>query len=183
MKNTNQVVSGRSQRTRISWARMLQTPIFIVCASVVALASTNQVEIQWSELGPMITGQRVKLVLPDGAQIQGQTVAVREDALVVNISKTSDRKSYPKGQNVVRRASVSTVQLETSRSSGRTVGVIVGSLGGLILGGDLVAHTAHSEASAIPAFFGISTGSAILGYYLGREHDRQVTIIKIAPNQ
>jgi hypothetical protein len=124
----------------------------------------------------------VKLVLPGGAEIQGEAIAVREDTLLLNVKKTSDRKSYPRGQNTIPRASVTTLQLETIRGSGgRTIGVIVGALGGLILGGDLVAHTAHSEAAAISSFLGISTGSAIAGYYAGKTSDRRVTTVKILP--
>jgi hypothetical protein len=65
---------------------------------------------------------------------------------------------------------------------GRTIGVIVGALGGLVLGGDLVAHTAHSEAAAIPLFLGISTGSAIAGYFTAKTSDRRITTIRILPD-
>ena len=154
-----------------------------LCAAPNALASSSQLELQWSDLGPTVAGHRVQLVLPDGARIQGQVVVVRDDALVLNVNKTSNSQSHPKGQQVVPRASVSTLQLESNRGSGKTMGVIVGALGGLILGGDLVAHAARSEAAAVPAFFGISTASTLAGYYIGKAHDRQATIIRIVPNQ
>ena len=156
----------------------------LCCAAPAAVASSNQVELKWSELAPLIIGQKVKLVLPGGPEIKGLAVAVREDALVLNVKKTSDRKAYPKGQNVIPRASMSTLQLETKHGSGgRTIGVIAGALGGLILGGDLVAHIATSEAVGISTFFGVSTGSTIAGYYLGKRYDRNVTIIRILPER
>jgi len=103
----------------------------LCCAAPAAVASSNQVELKWSELAPLIIGHKVKLVLPGGPEIKGLAVAVREDALVLNVKKTSDRKAYPKGQNVIPRASLSTLQLETKQGSGgRTVGVIAGALGG-----------------------------------------------------
>lgn len=153
-----------------------------LCSAPLVPASANQLELKWNEVGPMVVGHQVKLVLPGGAQIQGEAIAVREDTLLLNVKKTSDRKSYPRGQDAIPRASVTTLQCETIRGpGGRTIGVIVGALGGLILGGDLVTHTAHSEAAAIPLFLGISTGSAIAGYYTGKASDRRITTIKILP--
>ena len=151
----------------------------LLCSTPAAQASSGELELPWSDLGAMVAGHRVNLVLPDGAALQGQVLAVREDALVLNINKTSNRQAYPKGQNVIRRPLVSTLQLETSRSSGKTVGVIVGALGGLILGGDLVAHLAQSEAAGVSSFFAISTASSLAGYYIGKHHDRQATVIRI----
>jgi hypothetical protein len=149
-----------------------------------APAEAASLELRWSELAPIILEHRVKVVLPGGQEIQGQAVAVREDALVLDIEKTSDRKAYPKGQGSIPRTSLTTLQVETIRGSGgRTMGLIAGVLGGVVLGGDLIAHTAHSEAAAISSFLGISTGSAIAGYYAGRGHDRQVTIVKILHEQ
>jgi len=153
-----------------------------LCFAPAVPASASQLEMKWNELGSMIIGRQVKLVLPGGAEIQGEAIALREDTLLLNVKKTSDRKSYPRGQNAIPRASVTTLQFETVRGSGgKTIGVIVGALGGLILGGDLVAHTAHSEAAAISSFLGISTGSAIAGYYAGKASDRRVTTVKILP--
>jgi len=153
-----------------------------LCFAPAVPASASQLEMKWKELGSMIIGRQVKLVLPGGAEIQGEAIALREDTLLLNVKKTSDRKSYPRGQNAIPRASVTTLQFETVRGpGGKTIGVIVGALGGLILGGDLVAHTAHSEAAAISSFLGISTGSAIAGYYAGKASDRRVTTVKILP--
>jgi hypothetical protein len=156
----------------------------LVCSGESALAASNRIELRWGELAPVIVNHKVKVVLPGGTEIQGLAVAVRDDALVLNVKKTSDRKGYPTGQNVIPRASLSTLQIDDFRGAGgRTIGVIVGALGGLILGGDLVAHTTNTEAAAISSFLGISTGSAIAGYYAGRARDHNVTMIKIVPEK
>src|SRR5260370_5260273 len=127
------------------------TLVCALCFAPAVPASASQLEMKWNELGPMIVGHQVKLVLPGGAEIQGEAIAVREDTLLLNVKKTSDRKSYPRGQSAIPRASVTTVQFKTIRGpGGRTIGVIVGALGCLILGCDLLAHTAHSEAAATP---------------------------------
>jgi len=151
-----------------------------LCFTPAGQASASQMDLKWNELGPVIAGHQVKLILPGGAEIQGEAIAVRENALLLNVKKAPRGGSFPRGQNEIPRASVTTLQFESSRGSGgRTVGVIVGALGGIILGGDLVAHTAHSEGPAISALFGISTGSAIAGYYAGKSRDRRITTVKI----
>jgi len=155
----------------------------IVSAAVpaAALAASNRIELRWIELAPVVVNHKVKAVLPDGTEIQGLVVAVRDDALVLNVKS---RKGYPTGQNVIPRASLSTLQIDDFRGAGgRTIGVIVGALGGLILGGDLVAHTANTEAVAVSSFLGISTASAIAGYYAGRTRDHNVTMIRIVPER
>jgi len=167
---------------RVTVLKCAVTLVCALCFAPVAPASASQLEMKWNELGPVIAGHQVKLVLPGGAAIQGEAIAVRENTLLLDVKKNSDRRSYPRGQNAIPRASVTTLQFETVRGSGgRTIGLIVGVLGGVILGGDLVAHTAHSEAAAIASLFGISTGSAIAGYYSGRKHDRRITTVKILP--
>ena len=167
---------------RVTVLKYAATLACALCFTPAVQASASQLELKWNELGPVIAGHQVKLVLPGGAEIQGEAIAVREDTLLLNVKKTSDRKSYPRGQSAIPRAAVTTLQFETIRGSGgRTIGVIVGALGGLILGGDLVAHTAHSEPAAISSFLGISAGSAIAGYYAGKTSDRRVTTVKILP--
>jgi len=167
---------------RVTVLKCAVTLVCALCFAPVAPASASQLEMKWNELGPVIAGHQVKLVLPGGAAIQGEAIAVRENTLLLDVKKTSDRRSYPRGQNAIQRASVTTLQFETVRGSGgRTIGLIVGVLGGVILGGDLVAHTSHSEAAAITSLFGISTGSAIAGYHSGRKHDRRITTVKILP--
>ena len=187
MQFTKQFISGLRERTRISWARVASHLLMTIVSAAVpaaALAASNRIELRWIELAPVVVNHKVKAVLPGGTEIQGSVVAVREDALVLNVKKTSDRKGYSTGQNVIPRASLSTLQIDDFHGAGgRTIGVIVGALGGLILGGDLVAHTANAEAAAVSSFLGISTASAIAGYYAGRTRDHNVTMIRIVPER
>ena len=99
--------------------------------------------------------------------------------MVLDIEKTSDRKAYPKG-GAIPRTSLTTLQLESIKGfRGENIGVTAGILCGLVLGGDLVAHTARSEAGAISSFLGIAIGSGIVGQQVGKKFDRKVTIVKI----
>ena len=62
--------------------------------------------LTWSELAPVVVDRKVGTTLPDGTRIEGQALAVRPDALVMDITKTSDRKAHPKGQTEIPRSSL-----------------------------------------------------------------------------
>jgi hypothetical protein len=57
----------------------------------VAYSATKPTEMRWSELGPFIAGREVSTVLPDGTFVRGRALAVDADALVLDVSKSSDR--------------------------------------------------------------------------------------------
>src|SRR2546427_10453609 len=89
----------------------------LMCLLCISPAEAASLKLKWSELAPIILEHLVKVVMPGGQEIQGQAVAVREDALVLNIEKTSDRKAFPKGQSAIPPTSLSTLQFETDRGS------------------------------------------------------------------
>jgi uncharacterized protein YcfJ len=154
-----------------------------LCASqTLVLAESRPLELKWGELSPMIKGQQVQLALPDGAAIQGEAIAVREEALVLDVRRTSNAKAYPKGSATIPRASITLIQVERRRGSwGRKLGTVVGVLSGVVLGGYVAAKTADSAGPGIATFLGIASAGTVGGYYVGKELDRRVTLIKIVP--
>jgi len=160
-------------------------PLFLVvllCTSQVsALAESKPLELKWNEAGTMIVGQRVELTLADGSKVKGEAAAVREDALVMDVRKSSGEKAYPKGSATIPLSSIGLIRLERTRSSwGRSMGTIVGVLGGVVLGGYAALHT-DSPPAGITVFLAIAAGTSIAGYFTGKQLDRRVTLIKIVP--
>ena len=101
--------------------------------------------------------------------------------MVVNITSTFDRAKYPKGSATIPRASVSTLSVERGRGAwGRGIGTYVGVISGLTLGGYAGAQT-KTVSAAIPVFLGITVGTSVLGYKVGRELDKKQTLIKVVP--
>jgi hypothetical protein len=151
------------------------------------LAGPRPVELKWSELGSLISGHTVELTLPGGAKVKGDVAAVREDALAIDVRKTSDAKAYPRGGTTIPRASVTTLRLERSR--GRW-GRILGSVGGVVAGAALGGYVANAATDprdfqnigtvAVGALAGGVAGS-LAGYQLGRIADRKVIVIRIVP--
>jgi hypothetical protein len=162
------------------WSALLL--VFCLVAEVAPAAQSKPLELKWNELSSMIAGHRVELTLPEGATIQGEAVAVREDTLVIDVQKSSGAKAYPKGSATIPRASVNLIKLERARgSAGRTLGTIGGVLTGLVVGGYTAAVATDNASTAIPLFLGMATGISIAGYYLGRSADRRVTLIRVVP--
>jgi hypothetical protein len=157
--------------------------VLLMCAGqALVLAESRPMELKWGELSPIIGGQRVQLVLPEGTAIKGEAIAVREEALVMDVRGTSNAKAYPKGSATIPRAAVTLIQVERRRGSwGRKLGTVMGVLSGLVLGGYVAAVTADSAGAGIATFLGIASAGTVGGYYVGRQLDKNVTLIKVVP--
>lgn len=157
--------------------------ILIFVLSIVpqgAFAESKPLEVKWNELPALIGGHRVALELTNGVTVKGEAVAVREDAILVDVA--SAVTGYPKGNGQVPRASVGLIALERSRGGwGRTLGTVVGVIGGLAIGGYVAGTATDSAGAAIPTFIGIASGISVGGYFAGKSLDRRVTRIRVVP--
>jgi outer membrane lipoprotein SlyB len=166
----------------ISPFRAIRLALMLCAWHALVLAASRPLELKWGELSPIIGGQRVQLVLPGGTTIKGEAIAVREEALVMDVKGTSNAKAYPKGSATIPRASVTLIQVERRRGAwGRKLGTVVGVLCGVVLGGYVAAVTADSAGAGIATFLGIASAGTVGGYYVGKRLDKQVTLIKIVP--
>jgi hypothetical protein len=125
-----------------------------------APAESKPLEMKWNELAPMIVGHRVALILTDSTTVKG----------------------YAKGSGSIPRSSLALIDLERRRGAwGRTMGTVIGVLGGMTLGGYVAAKRADLGGASIAIFLVIASAVSVLGYYAGRELDKQVTHIKVVP--
>ena len=163
---------------------MIRTMRLIALSLVVAASAFAQpkpLELKWNELAATIVGHPIELTLPDGAKLRGEAAYVRDNELVMDVTNTSDRVKHPKGNANIPRDAVTTLKVERGRGSwGRGVGLTIGLLGGMSLGSFTAYHTS-SGAGALATFLGVSTGSSVLGYKVGRELDKKSTVIKVIP--
>jgi hypothetical protein len=159
---------------------LLLLPLLVVQSS--AFAASAPLELKWNELAPLIAGHTVEVTLPAGATLKGEVASVREDALVLDVKKTSDSKAYPKGNAVIPRASVTLLKLEKGGGSGwRTMGTVVGVLSGVVLGGYIAAKTANDAGPAVAIFLVTASAISIAGYAIGRSAGKKTTLIRIVP--
>ncbi len=63
-----------------------------------SIAMANEIELHWNELSGIALGRNVDLRLTDGTRVQGELLVVRPEALSIDVNKTSNKLTYPKGQ-------------------------------------------------------------------------------------
>lgn len=147
-----------------------------------ATFAADEVRLKWNELGAVVTGHEVAFSTSGGTALRGDVRVVREDALLIHITSTSDSKLFPKGETSVARDQISLVDVKKMRGAGgRTIGTTAGLLGGLTASGEIIGHSNMSEGPAIGVFLATTIGSAVAGYFAGKAHDRKVTKIRIVP--
>lgn len=159
---------------------------FCVALAAAASGHQRQLTVAWSELGPLISGKKIGLVLLSGDRLEGRVLGVERDALVLRITKTRSPKTLPKGVASVRRPSVAEIHLVHRQYAWRVLGTAVGAAVGLAAGWWAARLICYEEspgctAPAVAAFLGIAAGTATLGHLAGRDADRRVTILKIIP--
>jgi len=146
----------------------------------IAPAQTKPLEMKWNELAPLVGGHRVAVLPNEGTSVKGEVVAVREDTILL---ASSSVKGYPKGSGSIPRGSIVQIDLVRARGAwGRTMGTVIGVLGGMTLGGyGLATHKNESAGAGLATFLGIAAAGSLAGFYAGRTIDKRVTHIKIVP--
>jgi hypothetical protein len=153
-----------------------------VLAAVSVTAATPPAEIRWNELAVLIVGHRVTIPLPGGGTVQGEALSVREDSLVLDISRSSDTSRFPKGQTPIPRTSVTELRLaERNGAGGRILGTVVGTLGGAVAGAEIALHGNRSQGAAVSTFTATAIAGTVAGYFAGRAVDRHSRLLHIAP--
>ena len=152
-------------------------------AAASAMAAAPPVEIRWNELAALIVGHRVTIPLAGGGSVQGEALSVREDSLVLDISRSSDTARFPKGQTPIPRASVTELRLsERNGSGGRILGTVMGALGGAVAGVEIAVHGNRTEGAAVSTFTATAVAGTVAGYFAGRAVDRRTRLLHIAPS-
>jgi hypothetical protein len=144
-------------------------------------AETRPLELKWSELGSTVQGHAMELTLSGGARVTGDVAAIREDAMVLDVKKTSDSRTYPKGNASIPRASIQLVKVKRSGGWGKTLGTTLGVLSGVVVGGYVAAKTQNDAGPAIAVFLVIAGAMSVGGYLLGRRADQTATTIRVVP--
>lgn len=140
-------------------------------------ASGQELHIQWEGLSAIV-GQKVKVVMPDGARIQGTATAVEADALVVEIRKTSNKAAYPKGKFLVPRATLKAVDVEHPTKLWRIVCTAGGGAMGIFFATQ--AAKAGGLHTRTEVYGVLAVATPVIGYLLGSAADRRTVTYVIA---
>jgi hypothetical protein len=148
--------------------------------------AATPMHFKWEGL-TVVTGHTVSIAMPAGAVIMGKATSVESDALVVDVTKTSDRTAYPKGVVRVPRATLHRFEMQTKGKLGRSVatpmGFLVGAGAGVgawigIQGGIL---NNDNPTGAAVALIGITAAGTVGGYFIGNSVDKHWTPVEILP--
>jgi hypothetical protein len=144
-------------------------------------AETRPLELKWNELAPTIQGHAVELTLSGGTKVTGDVAAIRDEAMVLDVKKTTDAKTYPKGNAAIPRASIQLVKLKRSGAWGKTLGTTLGVLSGVVVGGYVAGTTQNDVGPGVAVFLVIASAMSVGGYFLGRGADQRSTTIRVVP--
>ena len=168
---------------------LTQVLISLVCVPATLKAGTEfRREMTWEELPAFLEGEtRVTIVLSEEGAVRGDAVSVQENGIhLQRITMATDRKRYPEEADaLIRRGAVQEIHFETMQGNMRTVGAVVGGVGGFFLVPGMVAGlTGAREGGSVAiavlvGMIGGSVGLGSLGYRLGKNADRETTIITI----
>jgi hypothetical protein len=166
----------QSLAVAVAFGLLLQDAAF---AQQAPTLQSKQVQISWEELSALVIDRKISTTLPDGTRLEGEALAVRPEALVLDVQKTSNKKLHPKGQTEVLRPAVSEVRVIRVRGPFmRIVGGILGGIGGAYAAGAL-GFALDSLAVLLPlVFLGIPL-AAVAGYYAGKLADTHTTRLLI----
>ena len=130
-------------------------------------------------LRDLLSGKRIDASFADGAHLRGRVKEIQDGLLVVNIKKTSDPNSLPRGLQDIPTDRISTVQFTRYEGNKRALFGTVFSLGGVGLGGGVATATRGDRSGgAYLTVVIIAIGIGTLGYLWGKKKDsKNVTLV------
>jgi hypothetical protein len=166
----------QSLAVAVAFGLLLQDAAF---AQQAPALKSKQVQISWEELSALVIDRKISTTLPDGTRLEGEALAVRPEALVLDVHKTSNKKLYPKGQTEVPRPAVSEVRvIRVGGPFMRIIGGIMGGIGGAFATGAL-GFVTESVAVLLPMMLLGIPLAAVAGYYAGKLADTHTTRLLI----
>lgn len=169
----------RAVAAALSSLLLWMTPV----SGLAAMPSGNR--ISWDEFRAQITPRhKIRMLLPDGAHVEGYPLAIRPDAVDLRVTRTSNKQAHPKGESRIPRSSFSVVEVRKPRRAGKGIGTLA-PIG--IGAGILAAGLMSSDDTTF--YNGVVTGSCtmgfggVAGFFVGRAIDRRFETVVILPEK
>ena len=149
-----------------------------------AAGAATPERLTWEEL-PQLVGKHVAIALYDGGAVAGTVREVEADALLIEVSKSTNPAAHPKGPMRVPRAKLNVLDLHGKshkyRAIGTALGFVAGAAGGLGVAIRVQGGLFRDEhgAAAGAAMIGVIAGVTAAGYAVGNARDRRTTTIRI----
>jgi hypothetical protein len=145
--------------------------------------SARAFRLQWRDLERLTKGRRIAIELPSGIKLQGDVTAVEPDELVLNVTKTSNRRAYPKGRAIVPRPEVTRLRILRTRHTWRIAGTATGATIGAATAIPMAIY-AHNEGGRWGLALAIVVAApTAIGYLLGWAADNDVVQVIVEPSR
>ena len=161
---------------------LAQVSIALFCVPQTLTAGTEEHrKVIWEALPVLLNGEEKVTIRVSGGAVRGDVVSVQDNGIhLQRITMATDRQRYPGGaEALIPRNSIKEIRFETLQGSARQVGVIIGGIGGPFLLGRILPEFSDG-ATALVGLVVATVGFGWLGYSLGKQADRETTIITIA---
>lgn len=150
--------------------------LFLVC-TLLAGAKPREIQVSWAQLDRELARSRVMVATGPGKVVEGDYVSVQGDELRIRTNQ---------GEEAIARGAIKDLRrVEQPRARGRIIGTIAGTLGGLLLGAVLavifIGDDSGETEQAVAVWLGTGAGMGTLGYFVGKEFDKNTTRIVIIP--
>ena len=174
----------REGTTGWRWKRLIVLPL-CVCMLTACSARKPVLSVSVSDterLRDLLNRKRIDASLADGAQVEGRVREVQDGLLMVDVKESVGPSPSGTGLQSIPTDRISTVRFTRHKGYKRGLFTTLFTVGGLGLGlifavylddGNTWTRT-HSAAVA-----GTAAGAGVLGYFLGRQKDRQNVTVKI----
>ena len=149
-----------------------------------AAGAVSPRRLTWEEL-PQLVGKHVSIPLYEGGAVSGRVREVQTDALLIDVSRSTNLAIYPKGPMRVPRAKLHVLDLHGKgfkyRVMGTAIGFVAGAAGGVgvALGVQGGLFSDYHGAGAGVALVSVMAGVTAAGYAVGNAADRRTTTIQI----
>ena len=155
---------------------------------VAPLAAGDARVMTWSELSETVQANwTVRVSLPDGTAVEGNSVQFQADALTMQVNHTSNKSMHSKGPISVPRSQVRILGIRKERHRGRTIGTLVPIGAGIGIAIGVYASSRDAFLGDVTAAAGAVLGAAVavvggtVGYFIGRRADRRFETVAVTP--
>ena len=166
------------------WKRIVVLPLCVCLLSACGTARNQVLSVRTSEterVHDLLSRKRVDAFFADGTHVGGRVQEVQDGLLVVDVKESVGPTPSRTGLQSIPTDRISTVQFTQHKGYKRGLFGTLSALGGLVLG--LFFATELNESSwtktSSAAAVGTTAGAGVLGYFFGRQKDKQNVTVEI----
>ena len=188
LTNTNEGRFRKTTATGVIPCLLAQVLIVSFCVSQTLEAGKEiRYQLAWDALPQVLNGaKKVTIMLSEGGAVRSDSVSVLDNSIHLHrITLATDPERFPGGSETsIARGSVKELRVERIEGKSRGLGLLLGAGAGLSfpIAVGVRGWGELSRSAAVGRMVGMvaaPVGGGVLGYFLGKQMDRQTTIVTV----